>query len=275
MRRVILISLLLISCTTEILAQGPWARQNLGRKNQFYLYWGWNRSWYTNSDIRLYGTDHDFILEDVKATDLPTPFSMESYFYITRISIPQTNLKLGYYLDNKNSIAFGFDHMKYKVVENQWVNITGEINRPSGYTGTYDHEEVQLTREFLMYNHTDGLNYVFAEWNRHVHPISLARNKIVLSAEPGLSAALLRPRSAVRFLQTQGPNVYHNAGYGINGKIGINILLFKHLSIMSELKGGFINMPNIRATATKQGQAKQHFWFLQSNILIGTTLALW
>ncbi len=275
MHRIIVITLVLVCSVTDLLAQDTWNRQNLQRTGKFYLYWGWNRSWYTQSDIHLYGADHDIVLKDVQATDLPTPFSMESYFYITRISIPQTNLKLGYYLNNKNSIAFGFDHMKYQVVENQSVNVTGYIDRRGPYEGRYDGEEVQLSREFLMYNHTDGLNYVFAEWNRHDFPVSLARNKVVISTESGLSAALLRPRSAVRFLKTQGPNVYHNAGYGVNGKIGVNFLLFKHLSIMTELKGGFINMPNIRATATKQGQAKQHFWFLQSNILIGTTFGLW
>ncbi|MBO6518084.1 MAG: hypothetical protein JJ975_16215 [Bacteroidia bacterium] len=243
--------------------------------DKFYLYWGWNRGWYTKSDIRLYGSDHDFTLEDVRAEDLQTDFSVKEYFYITRISIPQTNLKLGYFLNEKYSIAAGFDHMKYRIVEDQSVRITGDIDRVSSYQGRYENEDITLSRDFLMYNHTDGLNYVFGEFNRHDELFSMVNGKVQLRSELGVSVALLRPKTAVRFLEVKGPNVYHNAGYGVNGKVGLNLLLFRHISLMTELKGGYINMPNIRATANKEGQASQQFGFLQANVLLGATFGLW
>ena len=36
-------------------------------KGKFYLYWGWNRGAYTDSDIHFKGSDYDFVLHDVKA----------------------------------------------------------------------------------------------------------------------------------------------------------------------------------------------------------------
>ena len=42
------------------------------RKGDFFAYWGWNRAWYTNSDIRFEGADYHFVLKDVRAQDRPT-----------------------------------------------------------------------------------------------------------------------------------------------------------------------------------------------------------
>ncbi|MCB9263098.1 MAG: hypothetical protein H6607_12050 [Flavobacteriales bacterium] len=244
-------------------------------KGKFYAHWGWNEDWYTKSDIRLHGSDYDFTLYDVKANDRQTPFSWASYFLINQISIPQTNLDLGYYFKENYSISAGFDHMKYVMPQDQTVAITGNISRAgSEYSGIYNNDSIQLTREFLRYEHTNGLNYVFLEINRHDQWLNLFNSNLKIGTSMGISPALLRPRTDVWFLRTHGPNVFHNAGYGINAKLGLNVILWKHFNLTTEIKGGYINMPNIRATADKEDLAQQHFGFLQANFLIGGTFDL-
>lgn len=273
MHRLLTVMLVLLA---TIPARAQQTSKEFQLSEKFYLYWGWNRGWYSKSDVHLFGSDHDFVLHDAEARDLQSDFSFRKYFYITSLSVPQTNIKLGYYLNDKYSFAVGFDHMKYKLVQDQVTTITGSIDRPgSKYSGTYNGEDLVLDEHFLTYDHTDGLNYVFVEGNRHDQLFESTGGKFVLSAETGVGLALLRPRTAVRFLDVKGPNVYHNAGYGLNGKVGLNLRVFKHVSIMSELKAGYINMPHIRATANKEGEAEQHFWFLQSNLLLGATFGLW
>lgn len=276
MKKAVLALALLLSLVVDATAQTTSTSRDNSFKlgDKFYLYWGWNRSRYTKSDIRLYGTDHDFTMTDVKAKDLQTDFSLKEYFFITRLSIPQTNLKAGYFLNEKYSIAAGFDHMKYKVVNGQSVNIDGRIDRVSAYKGEYHDTSIVISEDFLHFDHTDGLNYVFGEINRHDQWLNLARGKVRISSETGVGLAILRPRTAVTFLNEKGPNVYHFAGYGVNGKVGLNFLLFRHISLMTEVKGGVINMPNIRATANKDGKAKQHFGFIQANCLIGATFGI-
>ena len=34
-------------------------------KGKIFVYWGWNRGYYSNSDIHFTGDGYDFILEDV------------------------------------------------------------------------------------------------------------------------------------------------------------------------------------------------------------------
>jgi hypothetical protein len=40
------------------------------------------------------------------------------------MTIPQTNFRIGYFINDHYSIALGVDHMKY-VAQNQVANITG------------------------------------------------------------------------------------------------------------------------------------------------------
>ena len=42
-------------------------KKNSTAAGTLYFYWGYNRSYYTHSDIRFVGTDYDFKLKDVVA----------------------------------------------------------------------------------------------------------------------------------------------------------------------------------------------------------------
>ena len=64
---------------------------------------------------------------------------------------------------------------------------------------------------------------------------------------------------------------FHLAGYGVNAKIGIDLLFWNHFFIRSEGKEGYINMPSIRTTKSSKDKASQHFWFASANILLGGT----
>ena len=44
--------------------------------------------------------------------------------------------------------------------------------------------------------------------------------------------------------------------------------------MQSEIKGGFMNISNIRTTANKEDKASQYFFFSQVNFLIGATFRL-
>jgi hypothetical protein len=64
------------------------------------VYWGWNRSTYSNSDIHFWGADHDFTLSSVKAKDMQVDVTSENIFgtFLNpgNITVPQTNLRIAY-----------------------------------------------------------------------------------------------------------------------------------------------------------------------------------
>jgi len=127
---------------------------------KYYFYWGWNRAWFTRSNILFNGINYNFTLKNVKATDRQTK-ELITYFHPLKLTIPQYNSRIGRILNNSYDISFGVDHMKYVMVQNQTVNCNGYINNTNTkYDNNYDNKLIKLTDDFLKYEHTDGLNYL-------------------------------------------------------------------------------------------------------------------
>ena len=98
-------------------------------KGKFFIYWGGNRDSFTKSNIHFYGDDYDFTIYDVEAEDKPKGWHID-YINPVRMTIPQTNLRLGYFFSNHYMVTLGVDHMKYVFTQTQTANVTGTINLP-------------------------------------------------------------------------------------------------------------------------------------------------
>jgi hypothetical protein len=239
------------------------------KKGEFFLTWGYNWSWYSNSDIKFEGENYNFELKNVKASDRQTPFTFENYFNITSISTPQFNLRLGYYFNDNYSVSLGVDHMKYVVNQNQTVQISGEIqNTGTVYDDIYNNDTVFIERGFLEFEHTDGLNYINAEVRRFDDLFTLHK-KIKMNLLYGAGIGLLNPKTNAVLLNNKSNDQYHVSGYGLHALVGVGFTFFKHLIVQTEFKGGYINMPNIRTTANSSDSASQSFFFGQYNFSVG------
>ncbi len=248
-------------------------------KGKIYILWGWNNGWYSNSDINFTGDNYDFTLDNVEATDRPTPFSYNDYFKPSRITIPQTNFRIGYFINENIDISFGVDHMKYVMVANQQSSITGKIENESLFSGEYDNDDIIISEEFLKFEHTDGLNYLNLEvtYNEDflkLFKLNSNRNKIALNYLAGIGIGALMPRSNVTLMNNERHDEFHFAGYGVAAKIGLDLTFFRFFFIRSEYKAGFINMPDIRTTPNSNDRASQHFWFTQLNYDFGVSFNL-
>jgi hypothetical protein len=249
--------------------------QETGLKGKSFIYWGWNRGWFTNSDLHFEGDNYDFTLYNVQACDRPTPFSFRLYLNPENMTIPQNNFRAGYYFSDHYSISGGFDHMKYVMIQDQTVKISGEINEnDSKFNGVYRDTTIVLTKGFLQYEHTNGLNYINFELNRFDQVIAIRGIRTNIFLTEGFGVGFLLPRTAVRFMNHELSDYFHVAGYGINLKAGLNIVICNVVTIQCEMKGGFINLPDVRISSSKVDRAHQHFFFLEPDLLFGATFAL-
>ncbi len=163
-------------------------------KGKLYVYWGWNREWFTHSNITFIGENYQFTLYDVVAHDRQSPFNLLTYFNPLKLSIPQYNFRTGYFFAEHWDISFGQDHMKYVMQQNQQVKITGNIaNSNTEYDGQYNNENILLSREFLAFEHTDGLNYVNLELRRN--DVLFRYKKVRLNLIEGIGFGALVPRT--------------------------------------------------------------------------------
>ena len=243
------------------------------QKGKLYVYWGWNRGWYTTSDISFRGTDYDFNLNQVVAKDRQTPFSLNAYLNPILITIPQYNFRIGYFISKNYDISFGVDHMKYVVQSDQTVKISGYISSTeTEYDGEYDNDDIIIEEGFLNFEHTDGLNFLNVEFRRFDNIFDF--NKVKINLTEGFGLGALMPKTNSTLLNNERHDDFHLAGYGISAVVAINISFFEVFFIQSELKGGYINMPDIRTTMDKADRASQSFLFSQLNIVFGVSFNL-
>ena len=237
-------------------------------KSSFYLYWGWNRGWFSNSNINFSGENYDFTLYKVKASDRPTAFDPSIYFNPGLVTIPQYNFRLGYFIKENYTISFGIDHMKYIMINGQNVKISGEINNSNtAYDGVYSNDDFEITEDFLKFEHSDGLNFANIECRRFDKIFEY--KKVNVNITEGLGLGILYPKTNATLMNKERYDAFNLAGFGIVSVIGVNIKFYNKFFIQSELKGGYINMPNIRTTLNESDRAKQSFFFAQFNWLFG------
>jgi hypothetical protein len=242
-------------------------------RGDFFVYWGWNRCSFTNSDITFKGDNYNFKLNDVIAKDRQSPFEIETYFSITKFTIPQYDFRIGYFINDHYNISVGSDHMKYVMQNNQTVKISGFIkNSGTEYDGVYNNQDVVLKNNFLKFEHTDGLNYLNIEFRRFDE--ILRYKKLSLNVTEGAGLGMLVPRTNTTLLNNKRYDEFHLSGYGFGAIVGLNLTFFQHYFIQSELKGGYINMPDIRTTILPSDRASQHFLFSQVNIVFGASFNL-
>lgn len=274
MKKVICTILVGIFSISSLMAQeaSP-SRYTATNKGKFFLFWGGNRGYYSKSDINFKGNGYDFTLYDVAAVDRPKGWHID-YINPLRMTIPQTNARVGYFFSDNWSISAGVDHMKYVMKQNQTVKMSGTISGSgTSHDGVYNNADKVLTEDFLTFEHTDGLNYVTLELSRvdDISKLFGIRNTDIFQVNltEGLGFGVLYPRSNTKLLNKERYDEFHVAGVGMSAKAGLNLVFFKHLMIIGELKGGYINMHDIRTTNSISDKASQDFFYFQTMLALG------
>jgi len=247
----------------------PYTASNKGK---FYVYWGGNRGYYSGSDIRFQGADYDFTLNNAKAHDKPKGWHVD-YINPANMTIPQTNLRVGYFITDKYNISIGVDHMKYVMTQNQEVAYTGHYPNQGSFGETLPNGNLKMTEEFLQFEHTDGLNYVNTEINRMDDFSSLLgivdTDRIQFNMTYGVGGGLLYPKTNTTLMGKERYDNFKVSGYGMSAKGGLNLTFFKHFFVQYEAKLGYINMTNARTTHDKIDKASHKFTFFESIIVVG------
>lgn len=241
-------------------------------KGKFFVYWGGNRESYSDSDIRFKGADYDFTIYNVEAHDKPKGWHID-YINPSKMTIPQTNFRMGYFITDKYNISLGVDHMKYVMSQNRRVKYSGYYPNQGTYDENPTADELTLDENFLTFEHTDGLNYINTEISRFEDISKLFKiqntDKFQVNLQGGIGGGILYPKTNAKLLGKERHDDFHVSGYGVSAKAGINLTFFKHFFIMYDIKGGYINMNDIRTTAESTDTAQQDFFFFQKTIALG------
>ncbi len=242
-------------------------QKDLESAKKWSVYWGWNRSTYSNSDIHFWGADHDFTLKNVAATDIHMDLGVQSfvdtYLNPANITIPQTNFRIAYQYDADTAIALNLDHMKYVMSADQVVHMQGYS---PGQTWNGDKK---LTTDFLNFEHTDGLNIISIELEKQ-RPVQWfgpgVKSRVFALA--GVGVALPKSNVTLNFLGRVRNDEFHFAGYSAGVGAGLEVDFCKDFFVRSAYKAGLVNLPDV-LTSSKGDKAAHRFSYEELLVVFG------
>ena len=244
----------------------------LNNKGKIYFYWGYNRSYFSKSDIHFKGPDYNFTLYDVEAHDRPAEFDPNVYLNILKLTIPQFNIRTGYFVSENIGISLGYDHMKYIVDQHQDVKINGTISGDASkkYAGTYNNDTIGLAYDFLTYEHSDGLNLVTLDFEYSGKLFETKTKKFNTEFTGGIGGIWVAPRTDARVFEKGSNNDYHVAGYSLSLKTGLRFNFFNKIFFLAQCRGGYMTLPSVLLEIRKPQRASQNFYFFEYFGAIGT-----
>ena len=241
-------------------------------KRAMFFYWGYNRSFYTDSKISFFGPGYDFSLAGVQATDRPSP-DFITYVDPSTLTVPQFNARIGFNFKKKWALSFGYDHMKYVIVHGPTYLLSGRINPLidpiSNWSGDYNAEPVTTDESILHYENTNGMNYIRAEIS-HIDKLVRASNAFAIYSVSGLGAGLVLNYNDFTFAGEKSMTTLSMSGVGASAHLGIRFEFFKHFFLQANNSVGFLYQHRVKTRGNDPyAYARQSLGYFQSDIVLG------
>lgn len=242
----------------------------------FYVTWGYNRSYYRDSDISFKGNGYKFTIRDVQAIDDPERFDANVYLNPSKFTIPQFNFRIGYHIKENLSISLGWDHMKYVMRSPQVAVVNGYIDPELSllYGREYEHELIVINPDLLRYEHTDGLNFVGFGVEKHAPFFAGIGQRLELSILLGINAGLIMPWTDVTFLEQRHATRLHLAGWGASATMGLRLKWRNTFFLHYQVQPGFLDLRDILLEDHGPGKAEQKIWFTELSLSGGAYISL-
>jgi len=245
------------------------------KKGSLYVYWGYNRSYYSKTNLHFNGPNYDFTLYDVKGADRPSPFGS---VYITpgSMSVPQYDYRFGYFLTNRLAVSGGMDHMKYVVTQDQQTKISGVIDQKASdkYAGSYLNQSIELTADLLTFEHTNGFNFISLDLEYQQPIVRILKGNIAFLLNSGIGGVWMLTKTDVRVMGDGMDNKFHISGYAMAFKIGPRTEFLNHFFIAAELKGGYATLPSVLIKNDDPERGSHNLGFLEYYIVAGVNFRL-
>jgi hypothetical protein len=238
-----------------------------------FFYWGYNRSFYTKSNINFNGPGYNFTLNGAKAVDRPTK-DIGTYFSIKELTVPQFNFRLGYNIKNNWAISIGYDHMKYVLVDNQPYTLSGNIKPGvdvvTNWSGNYNNEPVITQQETFHYENTNGMNYIRFEVSRIDQWFRSQGGQFAFSSSLGLSSGGILSFNDFTFAGRKDVQTVSMSGLGISTHAGARFEFWNHFFVQVNGAAGFMNQVNVDTRPNDYtSYAKHRFGYAAAEVVAG------
>ena len=263
--------LLLMVLPFTITAQRySYKKKQITQPGSMYFYWGYNRSIYAKSTIHFTGDNYDFIVHKAKAHDNPST-SFKQYVNITTISVPQFNIRVGWYRNNKWDFSFGYDHMKYLMTDGQEAMLTGQIPQSENQylNGKFSGEYYKLPRKAIHYENSNGLNYITFQTTYNQLLYRTKERNFAVRGRLGIGLGGVITQTDFMWNDTFYHTLLKITGFGASIHTGLRLEFFNRFFAQSNWSTGVINLPHLQTIAGTNNYAKQKLVYADWQLVAG------
>ena len=241
--------------------------QKKERKGEFYFSWGYNKEWYTRSNVKVDqpSLGNQYTLRNVRSHDHP---GWDEGLFSIPISIPQYNYRIGYFFNKKKGLAFeiNFDHTKHIIQDGQDVRITGKLN------GRQVDSTVNFSKGNGFYYYlNNGANFllfnIVKRWNWYE-----SRNhnlKVDGLGKAGIGPVI--PHVENSFFGQKNDDGFQLGGWNAGVEYAVRGTFYKHVYLEFANKLDYASYSNLKVY---NGTAKQNFGTYELILSLGYTFPM-
>ncbi len=257
MKNLFLLSFLLLGLSLN--AQNySYKKKQIAQPGSMYFYWGYNRSIYAKSTINFTGDNYNFTILKAKAHDNPST-SFKQYVNITTISVPQFNIRVGWYRNKKWDFSFGYDHMKYLMTDGQEAMLTGQIPQSENQylNGKFSGEYYKISRKAIHYENSNGLNYITLQTTYNKLLYRTKERNFAVRGRLGFGLGGVITQTDFMWNDTFYHTLLKITGFGTSIHTGVRLEFFNRFFAQSNWSTGVIRLPHLQTIAGTNNYAKQ------------------
>ncbi|MEI6189615.1 MAG: hypothetical protein WCP61_04250 [Chitinophagia bacterium] len=249
----------------------PIIAQKKERKGEFYFSWGYNKEWYTPSNLNISQPElnNNYTLQNTILVDHP---GWDEGLFTKALSIPQYNYRFGYFFNKEKGLAFeiNFDHTKALVQNNQMVHLVGKLNgvpKDIYYPFSKDVPEDQQNYYYL----NNGANFLLFNIVKRTHFNGFSSNSFKLDGLSKLGVGPLIPHVENKLFGQANISKFQFGGWNIGAEYTIRGTIKKSLYLEF---GGKLDYASYSNLNVYKGTAKQNFGTAELILSFGYTFPM-
>ncbi len=245
-------------------------------KGTLFGYFGYNRTTYTDGNLKLSANGYDLTLGNVSFADNDNYEGLKNYFSAKGVENFQFNAHIGYYFWHKWAITAGVDHYTIFMNPEQRVTVDGTIaqGEHGNLVGNYNDFVLNMTPNHFAYSQTNGFHIVRLGVQNTQQWYQTSKNQFALQTNVGGGLGLVVSNSDYTFGNFTHRGASSVSGLAALGNASIRMVFIQHIFLQTGISGGFINQRNIQLNNIGSDVGSHRNGFLSPEISLGVSLFL-